>query len=139
MNSFKVLKSSFVSPKPMIIVILLFRFLEFLNFTSIGSPFILELPRDTFDLVLATSDGISSFTEDVVTDGLKTRRDIEIIEVANHLLSVKTTKGEFIKRRANRFLKTCSDWEHYDDLAIGAVHMDEESKVTYEPTFEEKK
>jgi len=66
-----------------------------------------SFPLDEMEFVGIASDGILSFEKDA-------------FEVLTELTSFKTTNGEFMKRRAKRFLK---DNFHYDDLSIGVIML----------------
>jgi hypothetical protein len=56
------------------------------------------------------------------TDGATSFNDKDVNQVANEVLALKTTKGEFLTRRVRRFV---GDWakqgiSHYDDLGMAA-------------------
>ena len=58
------------------------------------------------------SDGLSSF-------------GLSFDKVYQYFSSFKTTKGEFIKRRAKRALKELADvgYHNYDDISIGGMYL----------------
>jgi hypothetical protein len=67
------------------------------------------------------SGGVESIT--ITTDGLKsmTRKDgrpTTILEIARDIIDYKNKAGRFVQRRLNRIKEI---YNHYDDLAIGAV------------------
>jgi len=72
-----------------------------------------------YDLVMLVSDGLGSF---VVKDGSAAPVVYELIK---DLLNIKTFTGEFITRRARRFLQTAkgAGLEHYDDLGLAAIYL----------------
>lgn len=78
---------------------------------------------NAFDTLFICSDGISSFISGDRTE----RKLISHMEILPNLMSFKNTKGEFLKRRAGKELKTLSKSgiHHYDDLSIGAFHYED--------------
>lgn len=83
---------------------------------------------ETYDLVAVLSDGAQSFQCLSQTDTSRTLIDIPVREVLREMLAVRSVRGEFIKRRTNKFLtKTCPPlfWQHADDLAIAAIWLGE--------------
>ena len=81
---------------------------------------------DLYHTVLLLSDGASTFVRRNPETGVKD--PVPLVEVVSELVKIKNFKGEFIKRRAKRFLKTSANngWEHYDDFSVGALHHEEE-------------
>ena len=76
-----------------------------------------------FDLVLVLSDGASSFHRPVGDRGAT--ESVPVSEVAAEMLAVKNYGGEFITRRAKRFLKDAyaRGWYHDDDFSVAAIYM----------------
>ena len=72
-----------------------------------------------YDLVVLVSDGLGSF---VRKDGNAAPTAHELIA---DLLGIKTFTGEFVTRRAKRFLQTAKNagLEHYDDLGLAAIYL----------------
>jgi hypothetical protein len=81
--------------------------------------------------VAALSDGIHSFyaTADCERrEGGASRANtpVPLTIVLRALLAFKTTKGQFVQRRLQRFLRDCDrlGWQHYDDLSVAALCME---------------
>jgi hypothetical protein len=73
------------------------------------------------------SDGIHSF---FTTRQTETSRSVEAIpmeEILRELISFKSVGGAFVRRRIKKFAKDCqtNGWQHADDLAFGALHMED--------------
>ncbi len=81
------------------------------------APLILTFPEDEYQLVTLVSDGGSSLIS--VEDNKK----IPVREVLEQLVAYKTTKGEFVKRRAKRMLKNYDKRgiSLTDDLSIATM------------------
>lgn len=80
--------------------------------------------KDT-KLVMLVTDGILSFQRKT-EDG--THEHIEVKEVIEQLLDIKSFTGNFMARRCQKFLKTfCKEngWFHTDDLAVAAIYLNE--------------
>jgi len=93
--------------------------------TSLGSigeiaPWSIALNPAIYDLVVLFSDGLASFREAKSEEKAKiTQR-----EVLEHLLALKSFKGQFLIRRCRRFLhRFCSEkkWEHHDDFSAAGI------------------
>ena len=71
-------------------------------------------------VLAAFSDGITSFRG-------PGGEPIDPALVIQHLMTFKTTAGEFVKRRMRGFARECAalGWVHTDDLAMAAVHFDD--------------
>lgn len=79
---------------------------------------------DDVDLVLLMSDGVQSFQRKVPETGVI--ENVPVTEVIAQVLKIKGMKGEFLKRRCNRFItKFCvkNNWQNNDDLAVVAIDM----------------
>lgn len=72
-----------------------------------------------FDLVVLMTDGALSFRK-----GLE---PVPVTDIVTQILDVKVPTGEFMLRRAKKFLGsycTQQGWDHYDDFGVGAVFID---------------
>lgn len=67
------------------------------------------------------SDGVNSFRNE-------NRKDIDPLEIIREVTGFKTTSGDFVKRRLNRFRKECIQrgWTHYDDVSMAVIYTGEE-------------
>lgn len=83
------------------------------------TQYIREIPFAKFPKILICSDGIDSFIVDDPTQQNPLHNTSEIVP---GFLSFKTTKGDFLKRRLQKEIKTLEKTgiTHYDDLAVGA-------------------
>lgn len=87
---------------------------------AIGLPTVYDKAK--FDLVVLTTDGACSFR-----DGLT---PVAVSDVIRQILDVKVPTGEFMVRRAKRFLGsycTNNGLHHDDDLGIGAIFIESET------------
>lgn len=77
-----------------------------------------------YKFVLLLSDGVSSF---VRQNDAGIKESVPLIDIALQLVAIKSFKGEFIKRRAKRFLKEAAKkgWEHYDDFSVAALYHED--------------
>lgn len=85
-----------------------------------GGAYVFEAPLQNFDFVALLSDGIHSFQQKGTLDS------IPAFKVIERLMAFKSMTGEFITRRAKRFLqKECAElgWSHYDDFSIAGISM----------------
>jgi serine/threonine protein phosphatase PrpC len=76
--------------------------------------------------ILICSDGISSFLDPMA--GINSNKLIEVHTLLHEIFGFKNTKGKFLKRRCNKYMKQLKKIgvEHFDDLAIGAfLYKDE--------------
>ena len=76
-----------------------------------------------FKTITLSSDGVASFTA-------KNKGFVETmnpIASLNDFVSFKNFKGEFVRRRANKAIKTFEkvDIRNYDDLSIVGIHIEE--------------
>jgi hypothetical protein len=64
------------------------------------------------------SDGVDTFTDAI-------GQTVPVESVIWELMSFKNTKGEFVKRRMQGFLKKArkAGWKHDDDLSMAAIHF----------------
>ena len=71
------------------------------------------------------SDGISSFYCAKQTETSKRVEAVPFDEILRGLVSFKSTRGAFARRRMKSFLKDCrtGGWRHMDDLAVGALYL----------------
>jgi hypothetical protein len=65
------------------------------------------------------SDGVHSFQDE-------NKKEIDYTSIVKILTDFKTTAGDFVKRRLNRFTKECKNlqWTHYDDVSLAAIYFD---------------
>lgn len=84
---------------------------------SYDAPLVFTFPKDEYRLVALASDGVSSLVS------IEDNEKIPAREVLGQLVAYKTTKGEFVKRRAKRMLKNYSKQEvsPTDDLSIATI------------------
>lgn len=83
-------------------------------------PWTLRLDPKAYELIALVSDGVASFERVDITG----REQVAPMDVLEQLLAVKSTRGEFLLRRARRFLtRFCNEenWQHSDDLAVAAI------------------
>lgn len=75
--------------------------------------------REEYEVVVLLSDGVESFLT-------REQQVVPLETVLEHLLDFKGYVGQFIVRRATRFLeKVCAEngWRHTDDFAIAGIHL----------------
>lgn len=79
--------------------------------------------------VLLSSDGIESFTKEMRTGTSLTKVSVSHEDVLENFLPFKSTKGKFVKRRMNGFLKKCKKegQDHFDDFSIAVMDLTNES------------
>lgn len=89
------------------------------NTLKFDSPVIFEM--DKKDLVLVSTDGINSFID------FNTVERVPSDKIVNEFVSLKNTKGEFIKRRVRRALEDFNKENIFlaDDLSVGAILMED--------------
>lgn len=92
-------------------------------------PYTLFFDREKYDMVMLMSDGALSFQKEEVSDTNTSKRmgGVPVSSVIHEMTDFKSMKGEFVARRAKKFLtKTCADnrWAHYDDFSVAVVAMD---------------
>lgn len=83
---------------------------------------VLTLDVSEYDMVLLFSDGVQSFHK----PGINGARDtVPLTAIFDEMLAVKTYAGEFITRRATKFLKTVAKngWQHDDDFSVAAIYI----------------
>lgn len=82
-----------------------------------------EFLSSIFDLVLVLSDGALSFHRPVGDRG--GMEPVPLAEIVVEMLAVKNYGGEFITRRAKRFLKDAyaRGWHHDDDFSVAAIYV----------------
>lgn len=90
---------------------------ESISQVNYDAPSIFSFEAETCALVALASDGVASLT--CVEDQQKT----PVREVLEQLVAYKTTKGEFVKRRVKRMLKTYAKQGIYptDDIAVATL------------------
>lgn len=77
---------------------------------------------ELFDLVLLLSDGALSFRRPAADGGTEA---VPLNEIVDAMLDIKTNDGNFIVRRAKRFLRDVGrlGWFHNDDFAVAAMYL----------------
>lgn len=77
------------------------------------------------EYVSIASDGIESVLEAVETETSKSYKNVPLHEVVPNLFCFKNHKGDFVKRRLNRFQKDCEKqgWKHTDDLSVASIYV----------------
>lgn len=84
---------------------------------TLGLPIVFD--KADVDLVVLTTDGACSFRK-----GLD---PVPVADVIRQIVDVKVPTGEFMIRRAKRFLGnycTTQGWHHDDDFGVGAIYID---------------
>lgn len=88
------------------------------------SPHEMEIKiQDDFQYLLVASDGLGSFVDNSKPP---IQELVHPIEVTSKLTEFKNTKGEFLKRRVKKQMKTYrgEKIDHFDDLSIGVFLKD---------------
>ena len=72
-----------------------------------------------YKFVALLSDGVQSFLHSGRAEA------VPLESVLPELLSFKNTRGAFVGRRMQSFLKHCRQvgWQHGDDLSLAALHL----------------
>lgn len=87
------------------------------SITKYNQPIIMSRNMNRVKKVLICSDGIDSFLFE------KNLEKYDLNELVKEILSFKTTKGEFLKRRMNRLINkdlTSKGVFNFDDVSVGA-------------------
>ena len=81
------------------------------------SPLMFTFAKNEYRLLALTSDGVSSFLS------VEDNRKIPAKDILEQLVAYKTTKGDFVKRRARRMVKNYEKQGVYptDDLSIATL------------------
>lgn len=76
-------------------------------------------PIKDLEWLAIMSDGVHSFRN-------SNMESIDYTTIIKSLTDFKTTAGDFVKRRLNRFTKECKklQWTHYDDVSLAAIYFD---------------
>lgn len=88
------------------------------------TPWTTTLDVADYEFVLVFSDGVESFQSDSAPTGVQ----LSPGSVLEHLMALKSTRGEFLVRRCRRFLqKHCAQhmWKHLDDLGVAGIYLGE--------------
>lgn len=85
------------------------------------------VPMRKLKKVVLFSDGIKSFRRKKSTSTGTEEKKINYEDIIFELTNFKNTKGRFVQRRLNKFMKQCRNEEitNQDDLSIAALDMDE--------------
>lgn len=88
-------------------------------------PYSFSFPLAEYDLVLLLSDGALSFRRPLGVNGAT--EAVPVQEVIEEMLQVKGFAGQFITRRARKFLKGAASkgWTHDDDFSVAAIYLGE--------------
>lgn len=80
---------------------------------------------DGYEFAALFSDGVHSFFQTKRADAASRSEAVPFETVLPELVSFKNTRGAFVGRRMNGFLKDCRlrGWRHADDLALAALHL----------------
>lgn len=88
---------------------------EYFHFTR--AP--IAYDKAEMDLIVLMTDGAGSFRKGI--------EPVEVPLVVQQIIDVKVPTGEFMVRRAKRFLGsycTAQGWDHYDDFGVGGIFID---------------
>lgn len=83
-------------------------------------------PVDEYKTIIISTDGITSFIDESLPD----RPLVSTEQLTPEILGIKTTKGEFLKRRIYRMTKDLEQKgiRHHDDLGMAAFIIEKDSK-----------
>ena len=86
--------------------------------------FILTGSTDGLIMIAAMSDGVESF-EEIIDHQRGQKKTIKSSDIFPDLLAFKNFQGDFVDRRAQRFLQNAKkqNWEHYDDFSMAAIYF----------------
>lgn len=87
-------------------------------------PGTLIFPGSYYSAVFLMSDGVETFQR--IEDGAP--KSVNLLDVVGELTAIKGFRGQFVRRRAKKFLhKHCRDrgWQHADDISVAAIHIEE--------------
>ena len=81
------------------------------------------LPKDKYDVVFISSDGLKSFT---LKELGKNPQSVDSFVVLKEILCLQNLKGEFVQRRLKRAMKDLGalNITHYDDFSIAMMVAD---------------
>jgi hypothetical protein len=98
--------------------------------SSYDLPLTFKYSMKDYNKILICSDGISSFLEP--TAGSNSNKLIKVHSLLPELFAFKTTTGQFLKRRCNKYMKSLKkiSIEHFDDLSIGAFLYEDDNDGT---------
>jgi hypothetical protein len=71
------------------------------------------------------SDGIQNFYRNVTSETASYGEKISYHDVLKEFVNFKNYAGNFVRRRMNRFIKTCikNKWYYADDISMAAIHL----------------
>src|ERR1043166_1800209 len=93
---------------------------------------VFAVEADGYEFASLFSDGIHSFSQTARSEAASRNANaagrseaVPFESVLPELVSFKNTRGDFVGRRMNGFLKDCGlrGWRHADDLALAALHL----------------
>ena len=92
---------------------------ENLRQMDFDSPLMFTFAMNEYRFLALASDGVSSFLS------VEDNRKIPVKDILEQLMAYKTTKGDFVKRRARRMVKNYEKQGIYptDDLSIATLLM----------------
>lgn len=78
-----------------------------------------------YRLVAALTDGFNSFVRVMPEETSQRLEPVGLEQLIGNLLNFKTTNGEFVRRRLNKFLKDAqkNNWQHQDDLGLAVIDL----------------
>ena len=83
--------------------------------------------QDSFESITICSDGLGSFLDPMGPPN--SNKLIGVQHLIDGMLQFKVTKGDFLKRRMNRYSKELKkeNIQHYDDLSVGTFLIEDET------------
>lgn len=92
-------------------------------------PITFKQSMDKYNTVLMCSDGVASFFGQIDRTNSKL---VEVSDLLPELFGFKNTRGEFLKRRCNKYMKWLKkqDINHFDDLSVGAFLYEDDINGT---------
>lgn len=85
----------------------------------------MRFPKEEYDLVAITSDGLKTFTERVKNETTISTKSIHpALNIIPELMDFKGYAGQFVQRRCRWVFREFAEkgWQHYDDFSIGVVY-----------------
>ena len=86
-------------------------------YSTINKSIQIFTDNSNYNKIVLFSDGIHSF--------MQNNEFLHYYDIIPELINFKNTTGEFVKRRANRFMKNCAKngIEHLDDFSMAAISI----------------
>lgn len=78
---------------------------------------------DEYEMVSLMTDGIQSFSKEVISQTTKTVEPCNDITLIQNLIDYKNYNGQFVQRRCQKYLKECHDQKimNNDDFTIATI------------------